>query len=420
MAGGTQFFYGSTGDLPLAGKWIARCANGELPLPSVGCTILQALPTNTRRPTRTPEPCEITSVSNPVRLRIAPSLHEESWLVEIPTAYTYLSNFVVSGAALPNRPWLWVNGNVPPSLTIHSIRAIASAGIISWIDPDVDWLQVVLGTNIGNLTGYLTRTDASGNQILSFFSCNLGALPTPTPDPGMPSSTLSQFANFPPQSHVFDGNQPPSVMGACGQHVGSQNPCSPDLNGSTIDIVPRNHELCIDTVASWRIAQCDSDYDSSANPNPVRIPVYAPQGGCATFDNTFGNSQVVIRLFRPSGSGNQAECNTPIQNGDLLIVLTHITNSPILSSPNRQPISANTFVGYLCLNKNGEAYNICAVYAPTVPTHLAFQLQAFSGSYRQAPNDIVGYLARQGCLYDNWKYNQGNPQVQDSPIIACP
>jgi hypothetical protein len=100
-----------------------------------------------------------------------------------------------------------------------------------------------------------------------------------------------------------------------------------------------------------------------------------------------------------------------------LIVLSHVTGSPIPSNL-RQVITANTFVGYLCLSN--EAFNTCEVFANSVPTHLAFQLLFFSGTYQQAPNDILGYLARPNCLYDGWNYNQGNPQVQINPIRACP
>src|SRR5690606_26595321 len=94
------------------------------------------------------------------------------------------------------------------------------------------------------------------------------------------------------------------------------------------------------------------------------IPVYAPRGGCATFTDpeddpgTPGNENrppsVIIRVTR---SGSQTECNTPAQNDDLFIVLTHIIrDSSIPIAPgNPLPITAGHRVGYMCLS--AEAVN---------------------------------------------------------------
>jgi hypothetical protein len=357
--------------------------------------------------TPTQTPCttgvdDVGSIINgPVRFYTQPSLDPESYLFEIPNGG--LPGLSATIAA--NRSYLWSNNIQPTSLTINTIDLIARVDAIGWVDPNIEWYQVRVN---GIYTVFVPNTSLQ-------LTCRPNGLPSPTPDPNMPTSSLSTFPT--PSSRVFDGNQSPAVMGACGQHIGASNPCVSNPSGSTIDIVPRNFEFCIDGRGTGQISQCDPRF-TSQSASPERIPVYSPVSGCATFASN--PQQVIVRLFRAGGSADQAECNTPIQNSDRLVVLTHLSQSPIVAAPNRQAISAGVLVGYLCLNGT-EAVSACGVFAPTIPTHLAFQLQTYTGgNYAQVPNDVIGFLARQGCLYDDWSYSQGNPQRQSSPVRACP
>ena len=155
--------------------------------------------------------------------------------------------------------------------------------------------------------------------------------------------------------------------------------------------------------------------DPNLNPNPIRIPVYAPRGGCA--DYITSSATVVIRLDRTT------QCNTAINNGDRSILLSHVMKVPAIpdAGTSRTLISAGSLVGYLCLDSE---YSACNNYQDPssmqwVPTHLAFQLQYFSGSAQQVPTDLIGYLSYRNCLYDDWAYRQASPATQSAPYKAC-
>src|SRR5690606_345917 len=103
----------------------------------------------------------------PARLRIQPSLDEENWLFEVPNTYTYDTDTVISGASLPNRPWLWSSGSVPSQVTVSSIQAIAYFGPIGWVHPNIGWFQVQVTTaQAGVVTGYMQRTITTNLVVL--------------------------------------------------------------------------------------------------------------------------------------------------------------------------------------------------------------------------------------------------------------
>jgi hypothetical protein len=387
-------------------------------------------PTPSPTPTLTPTPgaCnvmtnDVSSITQTVRFRIQPSLDIENWLFEIPTG-----TLPRAATSIQNKSWLWPGGSVPSLFTVNAIDLIARVGVIGWVDPDIQWYQVRIFGDAGGtptiLTGYMQSTNTAGGLMLNIVCTGATTLPAPAPDPGMPSAGLNLFADRPPQARLFNANQSPSTMGTCGIHVGVSLPCSPDPSGSTIDVVPRNTELCIDSRTSNRLIECNPGWsnpsDPNLNPSPSRIPVYAPRDGCAIFYDPPPTDQPPSIIIRIDRYNTQADCNTDAQANDRFIVLTHIIPEGITAA-NRLKISAGTLVGYICLSN--EARSICQVFDDNTPTHLAFLVVIWNGSqYVQAPNDILGYLARQGCLYDDWasRNSTGTPQIQPSPVRACP
>ncbi len=414
LDGGTQFFYGSTGDVALAGKWIARCANGDLPLLSVGCTILQALPTNTRRPTRTPEPtgtpttCTLT-ILQPTIVRVQPFRYKFNRLFQL--------NAGGSTATIFDNPHLW-SGNPPssPSTVQLPIAAISKIGRIPWdisASPnDIEWLQVRVNLPDRQIIGYVGST---GSNISLEVGCQLlkpdhklDMMPSHSPPVIVPSIFTVQarkaiFFNL--QSQV---PMPAAYIGTKGLHEGAQ-----DFFGATLDVVPRNIELCIDTESS--LINCDG---------LESIPIYSPVNGCAFYDTE--SKTLVIDADR--------SCSSPPINGEYLqIVMTHITN---LSSSN---VQAGALVGTLCKE---TTKSICGIDQQNSPTHLAFKLRVvryINGSSeiinlvdyilngqlltrQQIREEVLGFLGLTECLFDDWVSNNGvaRSRALNSSYTACP
>jgi len=369
--------------------------------------------------TLTPSACntntnDVLAISQPTKFRIQPSLDEENWLFELPTGTLPLP---ISN--IPNRPWLWPTPMPTTSLQITNINLIARVAPITWVDPNVQWYQAVLtgvvdGTTPQSWTGYIQQTNTAATPMWSSFCTSPTALGTPMRATSMPPApALATFASVPPIAILFDGNQPPAVMGNCGIHFPT---CGVDPDGSTIDVVPRNIELCIDT-RSLPVANCDPGYsvtpDPSLNPNPTQVPVFAPRGGCASYIAAQNTLQIRLDV-----ASSQADCtNFTVANGNRLIALTHVTNFLNLQPGQRLFILAGVRVGDLCPNANAT---VCGVL-PNASTHLAFQLQVAQGSgYASPPGEVLPYLAFSKCLYDDWAYRQNTPQPQSMPIRACP
>ena len=201
----------------------------------------------------------------------------------------------------------------------------------------------------------------------------VATLPTPTPDPSMPTAALDRFEDNPPTHAIFEDSLstyflPPVVRGSFGLHNGL-NPSQP---GATVDIVPRNIELCIDTIQANDLNLCDSSISGQ------RIPIYAPTGGCAIYQDIEDNPDT------PNVNENQPptisiridhtdDCEANVTNDDRFITLSHLVDSQVPSG-NRVLVSAGDLLGYMCLSN--EAFTgSCEVNTATTPTHVAFQTQ---------------------------------------------
>jgi hypothetical protein len=299
-------------------------------------------------------------------------------------------------------------------------------------------------------TLYVGVTNPSNAIVVNVGCTSPQALGTPLPATGMPSAGLDVFASYPPTFPIFGrsttgADMSPATMGECNIHNGARD-CNSNPNvptGSTIDIVPRNFEFCIDgrpyatgATGQGRLAECDPAWVAGTNPTPAAIPIYLVRDACVgyseqtTVDGTERlYTNILIRLTNEGGCGRQ---NQP---GDLLIVLTHLVlDSSTITLPNLSvsfpmPLTSGTRLGFMCLSTESYVPK-CSMRLRLTPTHLAFQLQtiASNGQIVQSPNGVRGYIAHIGCLYDNWAStnslgvaNQSiAAQVQLSPVHACP
>jgi hypothetical protein len=383
---------------PLSSDPTSHYATGDYYNPASPCQMTDPIPL----PTGT---CEITDASAPFKLRIQPALYDENWLFEVPASYLYSQDTeITSGAALPDRDWLWQGGMTPGTIIISRIQAIARVGAIGWVDPDVDWIQVEVVTGSGTVTGYIERTNISGATVTSLFNCSLGNLPAPTPDPGLPVVSLDAFAGVSPIVPLFDGLQSPATMGTFGLHIGT----NPTQLGATLDIVPRNMELCIDTTATNQLVLCNT----LAEP-----PVYSPVNGCAINTGTPDSTvEINIDLYIRDSS-----CTSGQASGDLQVVITHIDIDSSIVTTNRIPVLAGDLLGRLC--GSTTAQSVCGVATSITPTHVAFQLRtlSFSGPSIQEINDVIPFLGVPvpNCAYDEWAYSPNNPTVQSNPFHGC-
>ncbi len=176
-----------------------------------------------------------------------------------------------------------------------------------------------------------------------------------------------------------------------------------------------------------RLAECDPAAGAQATPVPARVPVYLVRDACVwqfTEPNlTAGipTTSVFIRFAADQSTLTVGQnCRGPIANGDLEIVLTHLIldGIQIPEKPGEVPqfFQAGSQLGSLCLSAEAYPAN-CGVAGLEIPTHLAFQLRRYpSGGYQQAPNDLLGYLGKMGCLYDDWaSTNSANQQINAQP-----
>jgi hypothetical protein len=399
---------GSTGDLPLAGKWIARCANGELPLPSVGCTILQVLPTNTRRPTRTPTltpiptampQCPVVAnATKSLRIREQPSLDPKNILFNVD------SNGIPTDIVVQSDP-LW-KGNAVQSGTIITLNVIGYIGVIPWVSPTAAWYQVQLIQN-GNVllgTAYVGLDGGNGAAC-----SGASAFPPPAPDPNMPTVPTPAFVSNTSLSNIF-GQQAPSYMGNCGFHG---TVCT--TQGSTFDVVPRNVEYCIDTRSDTFASQCD---EAS---NGQQIPVYVPVAGTLII---YPDGTTAIDI-----DNGQTVFGNP---GPREIVLVHLDGSQRPAGiVNNALVSAGTLVGYLCSNATSAKLVNCNISSITTSTHLAISLRyrvsTTGGTVFQQPSEVrdtlymLAHALPLQCSYDDWLDQHGSPVRQASNIFrGCP
>jgi hypothetical protein len=212
-------------------------------------------------------------------------------------------------------------------------------------------------------------------------------------------------------------------MGNCGLHVGTN--CL-DTSGSTLDIVPQNMELCIDTSGN-RINCAD-----------ILIPVVAPVTACGFLsnqpDDTPDSGDTIILNIDLLARNSTCNDGSRAQD-DREIAITHIipnsntlVSGGVLNTGDWVKVITGELIGNLC--KESDAVSVCKVNNDPIlgsaPTHVAFQLRRVNFSNpptytSPVQGDVSGVLAIPRCLYDTWQFSPGNPIKQPlSQFRVCP
>jgi hypothetical protein len=401
----------------------AGASSGSAAIPPCQITTDTPVPivTNTRRPTVTLPPPTVTPpppsscsiiLKRERRFRIQPADDTGNYIFSLavptpiptpggPTA-TPMSNGTLTYISGDQRSYLWSMLNpaltAPPTTppqTYTILKAIAKVGDIRWETPGFIWYQVIIETNIGELRGYIS-TDGEKDIYLDP-ACS-ASLPKPArellPRPPNPP----QAPIFPPaQASLFGRTDagyelPVSYMGVCGYH---RSDC-PGVFGSTIDLVPRNMELCIDTRAFALFDECDGAGGQR------RIKVYAPLPGKIEHmpDGTFAID--IDYGTPPSGLTYTRQLH-----------FTHIDPGTRLRSG--KDVAAGEYIGSLCLNSGATKVTVCKIKEEAVPTHLAFKLRVKKFSpivYEDIPNpdvEVPNFLDKPSCLFNDWVNSAGTP-----------
>ncbi len=390
--------FGNTNDKPVVGSFMTQIA-------------MQGIPTNTKRPTRTPVPSTATQTATPTPTQITcpvtingnTNFRNQSAILNDPnsgnTLFTMQANGTITQPVPSNRAYLWPNGVTPAHPDVYSgLNAVAYVGIVNWISTTAEWYQVTVtvsktgGTEPVVVRGYIADTGTN----LSV-SCT-GSLPLPAPSLSFPTQVPQEF-NVSPIQPIFGGNSvgmpavPSSYAGAFSYHA----------PGTTFDVVPLNLELCLDTADPSNLASCDQ----SGN-----IPVYAPVSGTYTYFAGSNTAVIMIDATPPPGFTAMRA-----------VALTHIKNARTTAGS----VAAGDKIGDLC--KKDDQTASCGI-ANTVQTHLAFQL-----GYRTAPGasptplasgtearNVLGILDGIVCIYDEWNNTPGASPVfsgATSPFRAC-
>lgn len=348
---------------------------------------------------------DVNEIKSTTKFRLQPTLDDNNWLFEMTPGL-----LPRAASNLPNRPWLWNPYGKPASLTVASMDILASAGVIPWVSSTIEWYQVRINNQ------YVVYVDKASLGL----QCTLTTLPIPLRDsPPPPVSTLVIFASVSPIVSVFRNNLSPATMGTCGLHFGTSLDCSQP--GATLDIVPRNLELCIDTANNRSLC------------NNSDVPVYSPVNACGIlfddpFDNPDSGKSIILNIDRLIRDASCQNDSIPDATGDRYITITHLIPNPgslssgeVLSTSNWVKVITSDMIGNLC--KDINAVSLCKV-RPGAPTHLAFQLTSrnANGTSKQEITDVLGFLAKPDCLYDNWKFDPGNPTVQPlaNRFYSCP
>ncbi|MBX3065970.1 MAG: hypothetical protein KF726_23530, partial [Anaerolineae bacterium] len=373
----------------------------------------------------------------------------ENWLYQLLPTPTGTPYGYGVGTVAPSG-WLWQSlGASAPVLPyrVAEIKKIATIGVISWIHPTVQWIQVEVQSSAGAvMKGYLNLTDpADGSTVLDVAgSCTSGSSNVPTPEVTMPvAPTSTSGIVMPTMYSIFGGLNnvgtgtpspapkiAPAVMGSCFMHDGSTGgtPCAPNTGFSTIDLVPRNVELCLDAKVNGSLGQCDPD----ATLVPNGIPLYSPVSGCMFY--TAGNHLVIE--FSPTGDSYLDNCQSSLisHSGDRFqVTFTHLKST--YTTQAWQSVQAGQLIGFFC-NKNEwtNSHTLCrgpVSLDPTAPQHLAVHLFKSKTGYisdplLELPNDVRAFFSRPHCMFDVWKYTHGasTPSLQTPPsnqnLSACP
>jgi len=417
-----------------------------------GVTTPTATPTITRTPTPTftPSPTPLP----PCTSTTAPDVMGSAGTPTAPiqgqvSTYGQLTFMTINTLGVPigtppaTGP-IWPPNTVPsiqrpagtPSLNWNGSEIVAYLGVIPWVDPNIKWVQLTWPINGTSsiLIGFMdVRTILPDCSYESLNVIRDGRLPIVAPPSTLNAPLVAggptlvyvspfgrNFAITPIPSTVDYNQIPPARMGSFGLHFG---PDPLQGFGTTLDIVPVNSELCIDTQTLATQSICDPP----ATPPSIssRIPVYSPVTGCALYNTTAKQIEISLTL----NSSGALDCTASIETNDRQIIMTHVTVPLVPSNGNRVLVQAGQQVASLC--RHNERSLVCGITNPMVQNHLAYQPRLWNpgtiptngnlGSQTDITREVIGVLVQPYCLYDTWASGPGqSPATPSTPIVGCP
>lgn len=309
-------------------------------------------------------------------------------------------------------------------MDIQSVNALAKIEI-PWVTGPaseiIEWIQVrVALTNDVDLVGYVAYRIGNNDFVTLQNSTCYDTLPTQLEVYSIPpidSILVTELYDFDTVVSPFSP-LPPAVMGSFSLHVGTSGGTSGEVTGATIDLVPNNIELCIDT------EQVDDNLcTDTTSPIPFFNPIDGESYVPIFTDGTIRTIQIKIpesgMLSIDTNGDQQIDRQVSLER---YVSITHL-NPETLNLTN---LAAGAQIGEMC---NGTAQQVetdCDL-RPDAPNHVAVELRVrevdsentielyiyltrnLAIDEDQAADiverEILGLLAHPLCLFDQWMPN---------------
>jgi hypothetical protein len=297
-----------------------------------------------------------------------------------------------------------------------------SAAQVPWDLPDAFWLQVRVPMVTNGVAAEVWAWTTT-HEVLTAGNCAL--VNAPRPDAGMPSASSGTFNQI-DQSAIF-GAMPPAVVGDCKLHRGLCFIPTPPVLPGTLDIVPRNIEMCIDSRNSNPNSPQDRLHECDPRNLNLGIEVHSPVSGCMIYDPP---SETLVIEYIPDNHvapGYLDGCKlTDILNEPLTrryqIAFTHLNELNLASGKPSGwiAVSRGQLLGRLCtrfewLQTANTDSRLCAAGSvgliAAAPQHLAVDLRIVAAYNGAGLANMQGFIARPYCIYDDWSSQNNNQYV---------
>jgi hypothetical protein len=220
----------------------------------------------------------------------------------------------------------------------------------------------------------------------------------PVRDPNLPVYNTGRFTL--PDIHGVFGNQPVGVIGSYRIY-----------DNSTLDVIPRAFERCVDSTPSTVLSKCDPEA-VNVFIGTEGIPVYAPVTGCLIQAANDKSTTILI----PG-----CESNARIQNSDGTqftgrreIVISHLDPDSVKRLGNYK---AGDQVGNLCVNTTKADCNVNGDLLPYLSVQL--RIRDAQGVNPASKEELLAFLGTPFCIYDDYLYSPTNPAANPDPLQGC-
>ena len=414
-------FYELPSDVPVVGVWRESVGNAD-----PACAIqITATPIATFTPM--PNPCKVIVKPNTTAyFRHQPFLDNRSALDS--NGENWLLSYDGVTLLRSPRPWLWQTGQLPQVIDVNTLLAVSVAQV-PWDLPSPDaWLQVrvPIVTN-GVAAEVWAWTTTQEVNLADPTGCPL--VNVPQPDASMTSVPRGTFNQI-DQSAIFD-SVPPAVIGDCRLHRGLCIIPTPPVLPGTLDIVPRNIEMCIDSRNSNPNSPQDKLHECDPRNLNLGIEVRSPVSGCMIYDPP---SETLVIEYIPdnhAAPGYLDGCKLtnilaePITRR-YQIAFTHLNDLSLASGKpsNWIVVSRGQLLGRLCtrfewLQTANTNSRLCAAGSvgliANAPQHLAVDLRVVAAYNGAGLANMQGFIAYPYCIYDDWS-SQNNNQYVIQPL----